>query len=372
MKTIKITILVLLLANGTLFSQLLSIPCVAYRTDRIWNIADDMGNILYQSNILLDVETYSEGFLSGYAFDRDNVVSIYYKDDGVIELKTSSEKALKFKNNRAFVVSNISKNEKEPEYIFGIIDRRGNYILEKKWMDFSEYTEGLAYIMNKEERGYVDTNGKFVFYLDSGVVGYGFYEGLSAVSNIIIDRFGYIDKTGKLVIDYKFYEAGQFSEGLARVFIPNKNTGRGGFGFINKNGILLIDNFYDETRTFNEGYNFVAIQEPDGVAMRWQIIDKDGSSKTELIFADCKDFSESVAAVKRLNDIMWYYIDTTFNPISNKYKFCGSFKNGKALVVDANDKKYFINKNSKLLFELPANADIILDCRTNEKYGEYK
>lgn len=45
------------------------------------------------------------------------------------------------------------------------------------------------------------------------------------------NKYGYIDKTGKIVINYQFDGAGRFSEGLARVKIDNK------WGYIDlKNG----------------------------------------------------------------------------------------------------------------------------------------
>jgi hypothetical protein len=367
-----ILILMLLLSKIELFSQLLPIPCVAYRANNVWFIADEAGNILYKSAIMLDVETYSEGFLSGYAFEGgiDNVISIYYNNSGKIELKTYSQKAFGFKNNRAFIVQDTSKDPQKPSFLFGIINKKGEYISPVKWLDIEEYSEGLAYVMNEDERGFIDTNGKFIFNLENGIAAYGFREGLSPVSNMKIDRFGYIDKTGKQVIDYNFYEAGVFSEGLARVYIPNAEDGQGGFGFINKKGDLMINNYFDETHIFQEGYNFVALQSGD--TTKWGIVDKDGNIKSEFKFGDCKDFSEGIATVRDLHDTMWYYIDYNVDVVSDKYKYCGSFKNDKAFVVDKNDKKYFINKKSKTLFKLPDNADIIFDCRTNEKYGKYK
>jgi len=371
MKWINILLFALLLSSLSLSAQLLYTPCVAYRVDKVWYVADETGKVLYQSSVLLDVEAYSEGLLSGYAFQGKDVISIYYNNNGKIELATPSKKAFKFSNNRTFIAIDTGKHERKPEPIYGIINRNGDYITPIQWLEISEYSDGLAYLMNLDKRGVIDTNGNFLFLLDSAIAVYGFREGLSAVSDAKLDRFGYIDKTGKLVIDYIFFEAGVFSEGLARVYMANKSTGRGGFGFINKNGKLVIDNFFDETRIFKEGYNFVAIYSMDDV-LRWGVIDKDGSVKADFNFYACKDFSESMAAVQELNDTLWHYIDNiTFNQVGKKYKYCGSFKNGKAFVIDTEDRKYFIDKSGNISFELPQNADIVFDCRTNEKYGKY-
>jgi len=50
-----------------------------------------------------------------------------------------------------------------------------------------------------------------------------------------------------------------------------------------------------------------------------------------------------------------------------KYLYCGSFSNGKAFVVDTEGRHLFIDKEGNIVFEIPTAADIIFDCRTNEK-----
>ena len=59
--------------------------------------------------------------------------------------------------------------------------------------------------------------------------------------------WGYIDKTGKVVIEPQFEMAGSFSEGLAGVEIDGKS------GFIDKTGQIVIEPQYDVVSKFNEG-----------------------------------------------------------------------------------------------------------------------
>ena len=47
-------------------------------------------------------------------------------------------------------------------------------------------------------------------------------------------KFGYIDKTGELVIPAKYNRAWKFSEGLGKVLLNNK------FGFVDKDGTVVI------------------------------------------------------------------------------------------------------------------------------------
>ncbi len=59
--------------------------------------------------------------------------------------------------------------------------------------------------------------------------------------------FGFIDASGKLLIEARFDSALDFSEGLAPVKIA------GLWGFVDRNGELVIDAVYDRVHEFAEG-----------------------------------------------------------------------------------------------------------------------
>ena len=61
-------------------------------------------------------------------------------------------------------------------------------------------------------------------------------EGLAPV--MIEGKEGYIDKTGKVVIDPKFFWAYPFSEGLAPVLLGDFETGK--WYYIDKTGAMII------------------------------------------------------------------------------------------------------------------------------------
>jgi hypothetical protein len=74
--------------------------------------------------------------------------------------------------------------------------------------------------------GYIDKTGKTVinpqFYTATD-----FSEGLATVNTGSL--CGYIDKTGTMVISPQFDAANDFSDGLARVWIRSENTGKTGY-----------------------------------------------------------------------------------------------------------------------------------------------
>ena len=67
-------------------------------------------------------------------------------------------------------------------------------------------------------------------------------------------KYGFIDKSGKVVIELQFDIAGDFSEGFAKVEKDGK------YGFIDKNGKVVIEPQFDEVRDFSEGLATVAIE----------------------------------------------------------------------------------------------------------------
>jgi hypothetical protein len=60
-------------------------------------------------------------------------------------------------------------------------------------------------------------------------------------------KWGFIDKTGKVIVTPKYDDAMSFSEGLARVLLNGK------VGLIDKTGKEIVPPKYDEVRDFHEG-----------------------------------------------------------------------------------------------------------------------
>jgi hypothetical protein len=69
------------------------------------------------------------------------------------------------------------------------------------------------------------------------------------------NEFGFIDKTGTTIIQYRFFWAGNFFDGLACVQVGDK------FGFIDKTGKMIIKPQYEWADNFSEGLAWVRIGE---------------------------------------------------------------------------------------------------------------
>ncbi|PPJ62334.1 WG repeat-containing protein [Cuspidothrix issatschenkoi] len=71
-----------------------------------------------------------------------------------------------------------------------------------------------------------------------------FHEGLASVN--IDDKWGYIDKTGKIVIPLQFNKVGNFHEGLAGVEIDYK------WGYIDKTGKIVVPPEFETEAEYDE------------------------------------------------------------------------------------------------------------------------
>jgi hypothetical protein len=132
-------------------------------------------------------------------------------------------------------------------------------------------------------------------------------------------KYGFIDKTGKIIINPQFNNARSFSEGLASVCIGGNGflCQGGNWGFIDKTGKIIINPQFDFAFPFSEGLANV------NIGNKYGYIDKTGKIVINPQFDDADDFSEGLASVcKGGNGVSceggkWGYIDKTGKYIWN-------------------------------------------------------
>jgi len=100
-------------------------------------------------------------------------------------------------------------------------------------------------------------------------------------------KYGFVDKTGRIVIQAKYDDAHYFNEGLADVKLGSK------WGFIDKSGNNVIKATFDETGQFCEGFASVR------VGNKWGFIDKSGNYLIKPEYNDVPygGFCEGIAVV---------------------------------------------------------------------------
>ena len=165
----------------------------------------------------------------------------------------------------------LGESKKETPRLFPVCDRCGSK--DARW-------------------GYIDSTGKLAINFQFEEVE-DFSEGLAAVKTG--NRWGFIDEEGKFVINPQFDEVGGFAEGLVAV-----SAGRQ-WGYIDKSGKYAINPQFYVALIFSEGLA------PVGAEGKYGYIDKDGKYAVNPQFDEARWFSDGLAAVK-IGD-KWGYIN---------------------------------------------------------------
>lgn len=267
----------------------------------------------------------------------------------------------------------------------GYIDKNGNSVVEPEFVAAGEFSEGMAHVGERKGRnlifGYIDKKGQMVITLPPGISGRKFFNGMAAISCHIeinkkeknnkdeqpeaksmpwklesgtfpseksktVEKYGYINKAGEIIIPPQFKYVGDFSEGLAQVRIDKK------FGYIDKTGKKIISPQFDEAGMFSEGLARITIQDKIGY------IDKTGTIKIAPQFALAGDFSEGLARVAVLQKrwfrhsvIKWGYIDKTGKMvIKPHYDSANDFSGGLA-EVKVDGASCYIDKTNKIVWK---------------------
>lgn len=194
------------------------------------------------------------------------------------------------------------------------------------------------------------------------------------------NSFGFIDRTGKLVIDFDKLpkttrNVGEFHEGLALIYLEHATSGKSTMGYFDRTGKIVLGPRYDYARDFSEGLAYVETKGFHG------FIDHQGKIVINLepftsafgVPIDglgAKDFHEGRAAVGtwRWDDYQlarddsnmwggrWGYIDRSGKlAVKPLYKFADNFSDGRAGVV-VNERAYkieptygFIDKDGRMV-----------------------
>ena len=250
------------------------------------------------------------------------------------------------------------------------VNKKVTYVLgneNKKYsLLFDDFSEALPPIFDKVftmQDGLMRAmkNGYSVIVTEKGKILPGEYlwinefkEDLSSVKSKD-NKCGFIDRNGKIVISFKYEDAGNFSEGFA----PVKKNGK--WGYISRTDELIIPFEFDKASDFSEEYAVVSQNGKAG------FINKNGVSPTGFVFDSAKPFRYDIAVVEKNgeNHVInkkWetiYVSKSRFSPFpigENVYSdgviFPPLVKNDKVIMLKEDaDRVYPKFENSLLVFE---------------------
>ncbi|HOV64244.1 MAG TPA: WG repeat-containing protein [Spirochaetia bacterium] len=240
-------------------------------------------------------------------------------------------------------------------------------VIPAKFTYAGNFSEGLACATTDYGKyGYIDTKGEWVIqprFMEAR----DFHDGLAVVKEPMGD-WGYIGKDGAYVLKPTFKEANDFSEGLALVLIDN-SVGQKAYGYIDKSGKMVIPLSKDGKLTHSWGSTFsdgfAAVNSGGKVSLYgaptggvFSIINKKGLVPFKFVkmYSKVLGFSDGMCVVGDGN--LRGAIDLSGKEvIKPAYTAFYNYSEGVAIVISetADTMKYLIiDKKGKTVLELPS------------------
>lgn len=258
----------------------------------------------------------------------------YIDKEGKIVINPQFKNATVFRDGLALVETSGD----EPK--FGFITEDGKYAVNAQYKEATVFSDGLAWVVAENAAPTaIDKKGETKFTLQDAEKVRLFKDGLAAFSMVNEEgdeKWGFVDKTGKVVINPQFKSVSNFSDGLCGV-----RNDDGKWGFINKEGTITINYQFDEANDFKNGKCIVTSSNKDGV------IDKEGKYIINPQFSDMK-IDGDIFLVNQ--DGKWGWCDKDGKLIINP-QFGDAYPfNGNDITSVQSGKSYgYIDKEGKIL-----------------------
>ena len=198
---------------------------------------------------------------------------------------------------------------------FGLIDAHsGDVVIPFDYEGLSDYSEDLVAAQKNRKYGYINLKNEMVlpFQYDDAE---RFSEGLALVGKITgstytnmgltpVVTYGFINKSGKLVIPYKFKRMLAnfrcvFSEGLCPYGVykgPGGNIFANTFGYINTKGEIVIEAQFDDVEPFINGVAIVKKEDKYG------IINMKGELVVPCVYSSISNYEKSDSIIPLYDD----------------------------------------------------------------------
>jgi hypothetical protein len=221
--------------------------------DGRWGFIDKSGKVVISPVYERSYdEVQDKAFHEGRAKIEVSGKSGFIDKSGKVVIQPQFSYAYPFAEGLAAVTKSSSGNDG-----WGYIDRTGAWVIPPQFEWASLFSEHLAPANRTHDCGYIDKSGSFILRpavspgeKDCATVWGDFAEGLSRWK--FVNKYGFIDHSGKVIIEPRFDLTVHFSEGLAAVQIAGK------WGYIDKSGKIVIEpRMLSTAKDFQNGLAYV-------------------------------------------------------------------------------------------------------------------
>lgn len=283
----------------------------------------------------------------------------YIDKEGNIVINPQFKDATVFREGLALVETSGD----EPKW--GFITEDGKYAINAQYKEATVFSNGLAWVVTENGAPTaIDTKGEIKFTMQEAEVVRLFKDDLAAFSMVNEEgeeKWGFVDKTGKVVINPQFSAVSDFSDGKCGV-----RNSENKWGFIDKEGKISISHQFDGISDFKNGKCVVTSSGKDGV------IDQDGKYIINPQFSGMQIDGDLFLVIQ---DGKYGWCDSegklAINPqFSAAYPFLGNdltaVQSGKSFGYITKEGKMEINPQFD--HALPFNGNLALVMSSN-KYG---
>ena len=260
---------------------------------------DKTGNVVIPAELEMDMcngpisTNFSDGLRRWYDYRSQKTTFIDKTGNKVFECKGEAED---FSDGLA-AVSRCTSDKDDFVCHIGFVDKTGSEVIPFNFKHAGYFVDGLCWAETENSCGFINREGKFELTGDYKTLVLEediecgecplcptFSEGLAWVCNKE-GKFGYIDKTGKVVIPFRYeaaYEEGMemyyqepchdFHDGLARIW--DKTTDK--YGYIDREGNEVFPCQFESAEDLSEGLAVVIL---DG---KYGFIDAKGNCTLNL------------------------------------------------------------------------------------------
>lgn len=211
------------------------------------------------------------------------------------------------------------------------------------------FNDEIAFVRKDEKWGFVDKTFKIVIPLEYEQTR-GFFKGAAAVKKN--GKWGYINQAGEVIIPYQYDEAYSITEGLAAVKQNRK------WGFVNEKGDIKVPFIYDHVNSYSDGFTVVSKDQ------NYLCLGKTGNIVRNFVseYDHVDNFHEGLARVSKIIktnssqiDCKWGCINQLgeavipveydgLNPFSENYTFAQK-------TINDSDIIYCINRANQQVFK---------------------
>jgi len=281
----------------------------------------------------------------------------YINAEGKIIINPQFSEATIFRNGLALVKTSSDKPQ------WGYIDEDGKFAITPNYKSATVFSDHLAWVVSENGAPTcIDTKGDIKFALTNADEVRIFSNGLAAFKEINDtgkEKWGFVDKSGKVKINAQFSDVGYFVNGKCPV--SNED---GKWGYIDGDGKLIINYQFDDAASFVNGS---AVVKSNGKA---GLIDANGKYIVNPQFSEMRS-DGGLFLIKQDGKFGWTDKDGKII-INPQFSKAFPFTNGKLAAVESGKSFGFIDKEGKIAINpqfdlaLPFNGKLALVVSSNK------